>query len=548
RKPAAILAAAVLLALAAVLAFRGWDRWVEDRLARWAAGEVARRSGGVYRLTLGDLGFLPLAGTISCDSASLTTDTVRNRRRARPLPVVAWRGHECRVAGLDVPRLLFLETFAARELGCRRAEASVGLITPEREERRNRTDAAAGDAPLDEARGLGLRSLRVSRIAFPSLRLSLARPGEDGGLSVLLEHARFAAEDIEFDPGATPGEERVLSAGGAHLEATGLVLRPDTLSEIAVARLEASFTDSTLMLAGAKREPPIPESEWARRVKVRKDRLTFTLDTLRARGDAWREFLATGDLAVRALELGGARLDVLSDRRIPRGPPRRHRTPQQWAASPGAALRIDSVVVTGSIAYRERRPERDRPGRVGFDGLRATVLNLDRPSRGRPLRIAARARVMDAGVLTVEATVPLDAPDFRYELAGRLGTMPAEAFNRFLSLNEPFEFEDGRVERIDFRQTAQDGRVRTVLTPRYRDLSVSPTGEGGGLLGDVVREVKELVANALVVRSRNPEENGEDLRVARTTRRYDPTSTWIQFLWFSLRDALMEGIKERPKR
>jgi hypothetical protein len=192
---------------------------------------------------------------------------------------------------------------------------------------------------------------------------------------------------------------------------------------------------------------------------------------------------------------------------------------------------------------------------VTFDQLRATVLHFDRPSRGRPLRIVAGARVMNEGRISVEATVPLDAPDFRYRLAGRLGPMPAPAFNRYLSVNEAFEFGEGTVEEITFRQTARAGRVTTTLTPRYRNLSVRPTGEGGGIVGSVKRTVTKFIANALVVRSDNPADGGDDFRVAHTTRVYDPTTTWIQFLWLGLRDGLNEGIREqtdeddeRPRR
>jgi hypothetical protein len=151
---------------------------------------------------------------------------------------------------------------------------------------------------------------------------------------------------------------------------------------------------------------------------------------------------------------------------------------------------------------------------------------------------------MNEGLLNVEASVPLDASDFRYRLSGRLGSMSATAFNRILSPNEAFEFEDGWVEGIAFGQAARSGRVVTTLTPRYYDLSVQPTGEGGGLFGSVKRAVKKFVANTFKVRSRNPGEDGKDLRTARTVRQYDPASSWIHFLWLALRDGLREGIKE----
>jgi hypothetical protein len=280
-------------------------------------------------------------------------------------------------------------------------------------------------------------------------------------------------------------------------------------------------------------------------VWVRRDRIRFELDSLRARGVAYRAFIADGDIGIRALELEGARLDVLSDKRIPRGRHSRHRTPQQLAAGPGPALLLDSVVVSrGTIVYREREPDRERPGHVSFGSVRTTILDLHLPPRGRPLRIRGSAQLMGAGLLTVLATVPLDAPDFRYELAGRLKGMPVTAFNRFLAENESFEFDDGWIEGITFRQTSRGGRATTMLTPRYRDLSVEPTDDGGGVIGSVSRALNELFADAFVVRSRNPDEDGENLRTARTVRRYNPSQNWTQFLWLGLRDALEEAVKE----
>jgi hypothetical protein len=76
--------------------------------------------------------------------------------------------------------------------------------------------------------------------------------------------------------------------------------------------------------------------------------------------------------------------------------------------------------------------------------------------------------------------------------------MPTKAFNRFLSVNEGFECDGGGVEGIDVRQTMRAGRTRTTVTPRYRDLSVDPTGEGGGVIGSVTRGAKEFLAQSLL--------------------------------------------------
>jgi hypothetical protein len=543
-RPLVVLAAVALALLLFALAFRWWDRSVEDRLERWAVAEITRRTDSTYRLALGDLSFLPLAGSISFDSAIVSTDSVRNRRRKSPLPALEWRARGCRVSGLDVVRLVFRRSFAARELGCDRVVAGIALASRAEQGSRPGPDSAGtADTLQDPVRSLGLAAFEVADVSFPALSLTLERLGRRGGTSIVLEQARFEAKDLVFEPTPTPRERRTLSARRARLTATGVVLRSGRLTELRIAGAEADLTDSTLRLAGARHEPAIPEDQWVRRVRVRRDRIRFELDSLLARGVAWRALVATGDIGARALELEGARLDVLTDKRIPRGRLPRHRSPQQVAAAARPALRLDSLLVSaGTIVYRERALESKQPGRVSFEAVQGRVLDLHLPSRGKPLRIEARAQLMNEGLLTVKASVPLDAPDFRYQLSGRLGRMSAGAFNRFLAENESFEFGKGLVDSIDFRQTVSRGRALTTVTPRYHDVSVRPTGEGGGVVGSVTRAVKKFVANAFVVHDRNPDDDG--LRTARIVRHYDPARTWLQFLWFGLRDGLMEALKE----
>jgi hypothetical protein len=533
---------AVIFAILAILGVRD----LENHLAEWAAKELGRRTDGTYRLMLSDLSIRPLTGSISFDSATMVTATARNRRRKTPLPTLEWRAYECKVVGLDLLRTALFKSFVARELGCSRAVAGIALPSHQREERPPTSDSAPAAAQEQRARPLGLSSLRIAEVSFPALGFTLEQPSARGSRSIRLERAQFEAKDMRFDPSARDRKRPALwAADRARLKASGLVLQPDTLSRVAIARLEAGLTDSTLRLAGLRHAPFIPENEWVRRMRVRRDRIQFDLDSLLARGVAYPALLAGGDIGISVLELDGARLDVLSDKRMPRARPSRHRTPQQLAVGTRRELHLDSVLIKrGTIVYREREPGRERPGLVEFDSMRATILDLHLPARRRPLRMEGSARLMSAGLLTVQATVPLDAPDFRYELSGRLGAMPVKAFNRFLSENESYQFDGGWVDGITFRQSSRNGQATTTVTPRYRDLSVERTDHGGGVVGSLGRGANELIADAFAVQSRNPDEDGENLRTARPVYRYDPAQAWIQFIWFGLRNGLKEVLKE----
>jgi hypothetical protein len=538
-RPRTPVVATVLLLVGMVLYFRWWDRYVEDGLARWAVSEFARRTDNTYRLVLGDLSLRPLSGSLATDSAIIITDSARNSRRPTRLPALHAHAYGCLLSGVGVLRLFFRQSLDARLLSCRRVTASL-VLAPQlkRNSKESGDTLAIRGAVIRLARPLGLSLFRITQISFPALSFSLRRPGPRGGKSAVLEQARFDVSDLVFDPTADSRSQGVLSARRAHIAASDLVLRPDTLSEISIARLHAGLTDSTLRLAGARHGPSMSDEEWVRTQRARHDRVRFKIGSLEARGVAYRSLLANGDLDIRAVELRGATIDVLSDKRIPAGPPRHHRIPQQAAASVSFGVAIDTVHIGGlEVTYQERKPEHERAGRVSFGAIRGKVLDLDLPARRKPLRIDASTRLMNEGLLSVHATVPLNAPDFRYELEGTLGPMQATAFNRFLAESGAIKFVRGWVDGIEFQQVAARGRATTTLTPRYRELSFESSDSGGGVLGSVERAVVKFAASTFKVRSENPEDAGKKLHTAKAVRVYDPSNSWIQFLWFGLRDG-----------
>jgi hypothetical protein len=539
RKPMLRFGLAALVLVGLGLSVRWWDHYVEKGLAGWAVDEVDQQSHGVYRLVVSDVTFRPYAGTLSFDSAVIITDSARNRRQPRARPALNARAYHCLVTGLALSKIFFQKELVARTLGCQRVVAGIGLVTGVRSPK-DSIDPPNDSVPAERLiRPLGLSAVRVEDVSFPSVSVTLHRPGANGGASLQLGQATLRASELALDPTVSSSSRTGVSARRAALAAKGLILRPDTMSTVAIDRLHAGITDSTLRLAGARHGPSMTDEEWVRKHRFRRDRVRFKLDSLEARGVAYWSFLATGEINVRAITVRGAALDVLTDMRLPVGPPSHNRSPQAVAAATSPGLHLDTAHVAESrIVYHEHHPARTRAGRVFFEAVDGHVTDLDLPSQGTPLRIEASARLMNKGRLTVHVTVPLDAPDFRFELSGKLGPMPAVALNDFLSENQPFKLHKGQVDGVEFRQVARGGSATTTLTPRYQDLSVTPSDTGGGVFTSVKRAMKKVWANTFKVRSENPDDDGKPPRTVRTRRLYDPSSSWVQFLWFGLRDGL----------
>jgi hypothetical protein len=212
------------------------------------------------------------------------------------------------------------------------------------------------------------------------------------------------------------------------------------------------------------------------------------------------------------------------------------------------------VAHDGEIEYREIRPDQASPGVLTFSHVEATVApvrHIDgRQARGDSLTFVATSQLLRAGRLDVRIAVPLDSPTFDMAFSGTLGPMPATPFNLILEHLENWKIARGHVERIGFSATVHHGVARGTLTPLYTDLSVQVTGQGGGgvlgthgIIGGAARGLASLVANWTKIRGQNPDGPGRPPRVGPIAHVFTPSETLPGFLWVSLREGLLAGIR-----
>src|SRR5262249_50825431 len=327
---------------------------------------------------------------------------------------------------------------------------------------------------------LGIRKFEISNIAFPTLQFSLRRSRVRGQASFEIAHARFVGDKVEFDPTATPGTPEAFLSVGLRVGGSDILFRPDPLTLYSLGRIDIGLSDSTLSLSKLSLGPSVTDEEWAQHQTTRRDRIRFSLDSLAAAGIQYRTLARTGEVHLRRMLLRGARFNVLSDKRLPAGHKKSHAVPQTVAQKVAPAIRIDTIVVERSqVSYLERKPKRDRPGQLDFADLSGRISNVHLPSSGPPLTAAMTTRLMGAGAMAVRVVVPLDAPDFRFEVSGRIDSMPASALNGFLAETTPVRMKGGQIDSIIFVSKATGGVSKTTLTPYYRDLGIDFVSQGG---------------------------------------------------------------------
>lgn len=355
---------------------------------------------------------------------------------------------------------------------------------------------------------------------------------------------------LRADPAPLGGMRGGTPIGDATVSLTG-ISRHTPERDLAVARVAIDLGRGSATVRSLRLAPQGSDADWVRRNRRRHDRIAVGLDSARLDGLAVGEWVRLGIYRANTLRIDGLDLDVLSDKRLPPGRPGRHLNPQQWLAQTAPPLAIDSVHIAGKISYRERGKDSPAAGVLRFEQLNVSIAGLRSiAEQGQALALAdsvrfvARTRLMGAGLLELNVTMPPFSKEFDMHWWGSLGPMRATALNQFLNGAQGVKFTRGRVRSISFDAVVKNGRARGRVVPRYDSLWVEVPGVARkGFLSGLRRAVAKFAANQFVVREENGVNTGEKVRVGPINHRWRTSETLIKFLWISLRDALMQVVK-----
>lgn len=295
------------------------------------------------------------------------------------------------------------------------------------------------------------------------------------------------------------------------------------------------------------------DGTFQRRNRYRVDRLVLSANRVALVGLDLPAFLNQENFLLRRADAEGVELDILTDKRKAKAPRRQvsHRHPQQVVRDLGLLVGADTITIAGEARYREHAVDAPRPGVVTFRNLKATLYNLTtdtvRMTDSTPFRLVADARLMGAGAFHFELEMPLLAEKFTMRYRGRLGAMPASAFNAFASDGSGIRFTRGQVQEIRFDASVTNGYARGRLTPRWTDLGIELPGlsrKNTGIFGGLKRAAAKFVANAFMVRDNNTAGGKESPLNGTIDHRWRSSETLPQFLWNSLRDPLIPLMKK----
>jgi len=523
------------------------SRVIETLLRDWASRQVAAATDSTYQLSVSGVDLSVLGGRITIDSIHLVTDTSRNDFRSEPLPVLTATATGCGVRGVNVWVLLLGGGVNARLFRCEAIHGDVLEVVRRRDAVKSaiETPRSAISVVSDSIHLPSLLPVIVIHgTELPNISLDYTRRASDSSeMHVTLQQLTLVLRGTRIDPAVPPKARRSLFSEQAIVSANALEVGSEAQS-IKFGQMRANLTDSTLALDSVVIGPTLTDAEWVKQQKQRKDLIRIQLDSARIRGLNYRRLGSVeGGVVAQRVEAFDFRVHVTSYKRLPPGPKKRRRSPQQYMAALDRPVLIDTVVIKGGrIAYTEHPAEKPTAGTMSWEQVQAEIVDLKSGAAARsaapPMVIKASALLLGKGKLETTIEIPLMASQFDMKYSGSLGPMDLTAIS---ALSEPvasMKLTDGSLQSLRFSVLVRNGRSVGQVTPLYRDFKVQLTDKNANAVKKAGLAIVSLFANAFKVRGNNPDKPGKAPVVGQINRPYQSTATLPQVFWFALREGL----------
>jgi hypothetical protein len=251
-----------------------------------------------------------------------------------------------------------------------------------------------------------------------------------------------------------------------------------------------------------------------------------------------------GRFEARSLVIDGPEIVASLDRRGPQDQSRAM-LPHHWLVRLPRAVKIDTVRIDrGLVRYSERAFDGARPGRIQFDQLSVTVLNLvgnpgNLASVG-PATIELSARIAESAPFRFTAQYDLRSVPLTMSYQGSVGKLDARRLNRLLVDLSGLKIREGILDSAWFKVKVEDDVATGTVQVLYHDLEGEITDKVTHKRG-LKKKIKTFIANHFVLRTDNGK--GDDPPVKVGVRLERPaTMSFFDFGWKTLRQGLLKTL------
>lgn len=528
----------ILLGIAALVLSAKWKPTLTTKIK----DGVKEASKGLYHVDFKDIHLNLLTGTAVLDSISLMPDTnVFNQLRAnKEAPTHLFR---IKLAHLKISRVGVLTAYFKKKVALKAIildQPSIDMIYHKVPKRR---DTAKKEQTLYELISKSLKSISIGQIKVQDADFDYYNSKQKLNA---VKHLSINVKDVLIDSLSQFDTKRVFHSKNIGFELLGYQsVTKDKMYTLKLDTIRGSVTGKDLEIRGFKMVPMHPKLAFSRKYSAQKDRYDLSFQKISLAGIDYVGLNNNGELYVKEVNLGPAKVDVFMNRELP--PPNIDKARN----FPHVALRrlpIPTVVerlkiAKVDVAYGEYNPKTKEIGTIKLSGLNGAVSNLTNDSARLSSQNHAYADlttyVMGAAEMNVKIDFNLTAKNAAFQYKGTVKGFDLKALNAISKPLGQIAIESGKVTSAYFDVSANSSGSKGVVNFFYTDLKIKMLGEDE----DGKEKKKGLLsflANTILIKDDNVP--GEKARKVTVTHERVPQASFFNLMWKTVFKGMREAV------
>jgi hypothetical protein len=282
----------------------------------------------------------------------------------------------------------------------------------------------------------------------------------------------------------------------------------DSLYTIKVARVQASYSGSSVQMDSVEVLPNYSRKQFARMKQEQTDRLKLSVAKVYFNRMDVKLFFEKNWFIAGELQISDVNLEAYRDKNDFRKTTY-PRSIQSLIKSIPVYIRIDTMKVKRSTCvYEEVAVDGTEPGKISFNHMEAVITGLTNRYKNMDkqgsLVVRASCALLNSGRLHVTYKFPYEAEGMVFDCSGRLSKMPFADLNKVIEPIAQVSILEGEIDSMIFNFHAGEDRSSGTMKMAYHGLKVRILDK---TQKDGKRQFLSFLAHQLIIKEENPTRN-----------------------------------------
>ena len=328
---------------------------------------------------------------------------------------------------------------------------------------------------------------------------------------------------------------------------------PDSMYHINVNQMDFNASSQKLKIKQFALVPRYSELNFAKANGYARDRFSILMNNIDIDGLSLPAYLQKREIVANQMNIEDGLVSVFNDNSYVKiSKARIGKFPHQLLQQLNTQLTIKKIKLSNiDVSYAEFDRTSKQKGKITFaktSGLITNVTNAKKAKELNPIMEADLVSyVMEQGKLNINFMFDLKSPTGKFDYKGAIRNLDGRQLNQITKPLGMLQINRGDIKELAFDIKTDKDLAKGTLDFRFNDLSVALLQKEDGRQRLVKKGLLSMLANALVIYSDNPNNDGKFTPATINWKR-DPSTSFFSFIWRSLFQGVKYSVGVSPKR